>query len=383
MKIIHTADWHLGKILNDYPLLEDQTNFIAQLTKIIQQENPDVLIIAGDIYDRNIPSAEAVSLLNRTLDTFVNQLHIKVIMTAGNHDSGERLSFGSTLLEQSGFYVAGKLEQNIHKVTLYDTYGPVNFYSLPYFTQFDVREPETAHKPKTQDEAFQWAAQRLLLEIDQNQRNVLTAHGFFAAVREHSEPSELGVGGSDMMNLSPLSGLDYIALGHIHAPQSAGFPYARYSGSPLKYSIDEEKQKKSISLITLLEKGTLTIKEIPIQPRRDVRTIQGSFHQLMEEIPASEDYVFVCLTDPIPVTDSVAQLKPKFPNLLGLKFQDYAVAASQGTFHAEEVKEKSVDTLFEAFYEETAGIPLTGFQKETLVQIMEELEEKTNDTNQA
>ena len=367
MKIIHTSDWHLGKLLNDYSLLADQRHFLNQFISDMLTIQPDVILICGDIYDRSVPSAEAVALLNDTLIRLAQEVRAAVILTAGNHDSKERLSFGSTLLAESGVHLIGRPSYPTEPITLYDAHGPVHFYALPYLDQYDIRPLFPDESLKTNNEAFHRFCQPLLEHLNTAERNVLLAHGFFTAGATDSDLSEQ-VGGSELISLHDFAAFDYLALGHIHGNRTIGLPHARYSGSPLKYSIDEASQQKSYLLLELGEKGTLTMTEHPIDPLHDVRTLTGSFADVLKrdwhQNQNFDDYVFVNLTDAKPIADVMSQLKAVLPNILGVKFAQMDALTPKSAVSIQQIQTQSPETLFADFYESQTGEPLTPYQTE-------------------
>lgn len=367
MKIIHTSDWHIGKLLNDYSLLTDQRHFLNHFISDMLAIQPDVILICGDIYDRSVPSAEAVSLLNDTLSRLAQEVRAAVILTAGNHDSKERLSFGSTLLAESGVHLIGCPTYPTEPITLYDAHGPVHFYALPYLDQYDIRSLFPDEPLKTTNEAFHRFCQPLLKRLNTAERNILLAHGFFTAGTTDSDLSDQ-VGGSDLISLHDFTAFDYLALGHIHGSRTIGLPHARYSGSPLKYSIDEANQQKSYLLLELGEKGTLTVTEHPICLLHDVRTLTGAFADILNrdwhQNQNFDDYVFVNLTDTKPIADVMSQLKTILPNILGVKFAQMDALTPKSAVSIHQIQTQSPEALFADFYEQQAGEPLTPYQTE-------------------
>lgn len=380
MKFLHTADWHLGRALSEYSLFEDQSARLAQLAEAIKDHQADAVVIAGDLYDRSVPPAQAVSLLDELFYSLTQKMGIPVLAIAGNHDSPERLSFGSRLFSGAGLYVEGKASKEIRRVTLQDALGEVDFYLLPYFTPEEVRGWFPKEEIRTFDQAFQAILSHNLPRIDPLRRNVLVAHGFYQAVspekaQESSvfSDSEITIGQSDLMNLSPAASLfDYVALGHLHAPQAAGAPHMRYSGSLLKYSPSEARQKKGFTLVELGGKGN-DVLYTPLNPppRRDLRAIQGTLEGLMADNEASEDYISVTLTNEGGVLDAMSTLREKFPHILGVRFaareQDIASASLSRAFQeVEQIGRLTPFELFERFYQQVRSEPLSG-QREELV----------------
>lgn len=382
MKIVHTSDWHIGKIVNDFSMLEDQRYFLQQLTLFLKQKKIDVLIVAGDIYDRSVPPAEAVSLVNDTLVNIVQHLNIPVILISGNHDSPQRLSFAHSLLEQSGLFICGEVQRPLKKVTISDHYGPVNFYLLPYFQLHDIKRLYPEKHPATINDAFELIKQEIQEEWNQKERNVFIAHGFFSAQEEQIAfplRPDLSIGMSERISSDLFSLFDYTALGHIHRSQTIGIPTARYSGSPLKYSIDEAAHQKSITMITLNKKENVKIEQLPIEPFHDLRIISGTFDQLFNrnrpENGNLNDYIFAHLEESHPIMDAISKLRGVFPNIIGLSYTKQGHQTTSGLFQAQKIKEKEPLALLEEFYSEISGTNLSQEQKELSESIFKKIRE--------
>ena len=360
MRILHTSDWHLGKNLYDFSLLDDQRHALDFLLALISRERIDAVIIAGDIYDRPIPSAEAVRLYDYFLTKAVTELHVPVIVAAGNHDSKSRLEFGSKLYSGSGYHVFGTVKMDAECVTLCDDFGEVKFYPVPWLHPAEMRVLLENADIKTFDDAY-----RLLLEeytLDEGVRNVTVAHGFFAALHSNAQKelitsdSEINIGGMDIVDSAYFSRFDYTALGHLHAPQRAGGEHIRYSGSLLKYSVSEERQKKSCTVIELGKKGDIRVTTVPIPALRDVRSVTGSFDELMEpdyhQNKNFGDYVFANITD-FGVLYPMEKLRTLFPHILGLRFVSEAGAPEDFELQSQSTPKMSMLELFKRFYRDT------------------------------
>ncbi len=367
MRIVHIADLHLGKTLFEIPLLSDQRLWLLALIDALKELRADVLVVAGDVYQRSVPSTEAVSLLDEFLNEVVRRLQLPVLMIAGNHDSGERLGFASRLFEESGLHVSGSVEKELKTVTLRDEYGAVNFVLLPYFEPYPVKKLfDGDDSIKTMNDAFLRVAEAFLKEheTDFNGRNVLIAHGFFgrdAALARFSD-SERSAGGSDMMDSTLLERFDYVALGHLHAPQTAGAPHIRYAGSPLKYSLSEAGQEKSVTVIDLFEKGRVDIFNKVIPAPHDLRILTGRVEELTAAVSSAgqetNDYVYAVLTDKGEVYGAMEKLRAVYPNIIGLKragVEMEAAALSAGL----ELQKKTPPQLFNEFYKEMLGEDIT------------------------
>lgn len=342
MLIVHTADWHLGRSINDYSLLEDQEYYLEKFIDRMKELSPDAMIIAGDIYDRSIPQAAAVSLLNKTISQLVLKMGIKVLMIAGNHDSKERLSFGNELLEQTGLYISGKIEREIKKVSIEE----VDFYLLPYVEPHNVKLFFPDEEIKTHNDAVRIYTRQMRENLDLSRINILVGHGLYGG----GDSSEASVGGSEMIDASLFSQFDYVALGHLHSKRTAGSPNMMFSGSPLKYSIDEWRQEKGYIVANATNKAEIEIHEESIEPLRDVEVIQVSFDEAIKG--GSNNYVFFELTDKYIVLNAISRLKAVYPFTLGLKYIALAEAENApeiGT--AKKEKEMSLSEKFCGFYE--------------------------------
>ncbi len=367
MRIVHIADLHLGKTLFEIPLIDDQRLWLLALIDALKELRADVLVVAGDVYQRSVPSTEAVSLLDTFLNEVVRKLHIPVLMIAGNHDSGERLGFASRLFEESGLHVSGSVEKQLKTVILRDEYGAVNFVLLPYFEPYPIKKLfDGDDSIKTMNDAFLRVAEAFFKEheADFNERTVLIAHGFFgrdAALARFSD-SERSVGGSDMMDSTLLERFDYVALGHLHAPQTAGAPHIRYAGSPLKYSLSEAGQEKSVTVIDLFEKGRVDIFNRVIPVPHDLRILTGRVEELTAAASLAgqevNDYIYAVLTDKGEVYGAMEKLRAVYPNIIGLKragIEAEAAALSAGL----ELQKKTPPQLFNEFYKEMLGEDIT------------------------
>ncbi len=361
MRIVHIADLHLGKTLFDYSLLGDQRAWLASLVAFLREQEADALVIAGDVYHRSVPPTEAVKLLDDFLSEVAHGLHIPVLMIAGNHDSGQRLGFASRFIELGGLYVAGTPEQTLKTVTLHDGHGEVTFVLLPYFEPYQMRKLFADGEIKTCNDALKAVAKNGFDELDYTKRNVLVAHGFFgrdSALARFSD-SERGVGGTDLMDSTLVERFDYVALGHLHAPQTAGAPHIRYAGSPLKYSLSEVTQNKSVTIVDLGEKGEVSIRLEQIAPQRDLRIVTGTINKLtdkaVQEQYSLDDYVYAVITDKHEVYNAIEKLRAVFPNVVGLKREIDDAGASCSFAAGEQLARKTPDELFGSFYLEMLG----------------------------
>lgn len=351
MKLIHTSDLHLGKRIYEYSMLEDQEFILKRILNIVDDEKPDGIIIAGDIYDKPIPSAEAVQLF----DDFLVQLarrRLEVFVISGNHDSPERIAFGARLMDGSGIHMSPVYSGEVTPFLLKDEYGPVNIFMLPFIKPAQVRrwfEDEIA------DYTDAVAAAVSGMKIDPGERNILVTHQFVTgAVRSESE--EISVGGTDNVDASVFEPFDYVALGHIHSPQNCGSGKIRYSGTPLKYSFSEARDQKSLTVVELLEKGRVSTRTIPLTPRHELVELQGTYEQLTlksfyENTTWQEDYTHITLTDEDDIPDAIGKLRTIYHKLMKLDYDNKRTRMNQEISGAEAAEAKTPFELFAEFYE--------------------------------
>lgn len=356
MKLLHLADLHIGKRVNEFNMIEDQQYILEQILETVAAERPAGILIAGDVYDKSQPSAEAVELLDEFL-TRLTAWGQPVFMISGNHDSPERLSFGSRIMEKNGLHIAGVFNGSLPKVTLRDEQGAVSVYLLPFLKPAMVK-PFSDLPPESYDEAVR--AVITAAEIDTRERNILLAHQFVvngAQEPQRSDSESLSVGGLDQVDVSAFDAFDYVALGHLHRPQSMGRDTVRYAGSPLKYSFSEARHQKSMTLVELGAKGELTVQTLALTPLRDLREIKGPLAELLrvgrEEAESAGDYIHATLTDEDEIYDAIGQLRQVYRNLMILDFDNsrsrpgvYAQLAASGSG-----ADQSPLDLFAAFYQ--------------------------------
>lgn len=371
MKLIHLSDLHLGKRVNGFSMLEDQSHVLTQILEIIRREQPAAILLAGDIYDKSIPSVEAVRLFDGFLRSMA-ELCPCVIIISGNHDSAERLGFASDLLERSGVYVTQGYEGHTKPVTLTDEFGPVDFFPLPFFKPVQVRSffPEA----QTYTDAVQAAVSEM--QLDPTHRSVLIAHQFVTG-SVSCESEELSVGGTDQVDAAVFEGFDYVALGHLHGPQNVS-PRIRYCGSPLKYSFSEEHHEKSVTVVDLTGEGEPIVRTVPLEPLRDFRTIRGTYLALTaldfyRELNR-EDYYRVILTDEQDIPEAIGRLRAVYPNLMTLSYDNQRTRLSGEVQAAEAVEEKSPEELFALFYEQQNGCPMSEEQTSLIAELIREME---------
>lgn len=376
MKLIHLSDLHLGKRVNEFSMLEDQQYILAECIRIVAEEKPDAVILAGDIYDKSVPSAEAVTLFDDFLVRLVDH-RTQVFIISGNHDSPERIAFANRLIEQSGVYLAPVYHGDVAPVTLTDLYGPVNFYMLPFIKPAHVRRFYPDEEINTYTDAVRTAVKHM--EMNHLQRNVLITHQFVTgALRSESE--ELSVGGSDNVDAAVFDGIDYVALGHIHGPQNIGTERIRYSGTPLKYSFSEAAHHKSITVAELGQKGMLRIRTVPLVPKHDMRELRGSYMELTAksnyENTDTDDYLHITLTDEEDIPDVMSKLRVIYPNLMKLDYDNKRTRNRTVVGGAEEMERKSPLELFGELYEKQNGMPLSEEQAAFSGRLMESIWEE-------
>ena len=354
MKILHLADLHLGKILQEQSFLEDQKYMLNKIIEKIKEENIETILISGDIYDRSIPPTEAVDLLDEFLNVLIRELKRKVFIIAGNHDSKERLGFGNKIFEEEGLYISSKYDGKIKKVELEDEYGKLNIYMLPFVKPVEVKQyfddeqfgyDEMIHKIIEKE------------EINTNERNIILTHQFVTARGEEVERTDsevLSLGGTDNVDVSNYDKFDYVAIGHVHRPQRIGRDTARYAGTMLKYSFSEVKHKKTMPILEFKEKGNIDIKLEELVPLRDMREIKDTIEELLKkenyEGTNTDDYIRAIITNEEPLYDAIGQIRSIYPNVLKLEMQNSKTTLEIQQENLKEVKNKSEIELFNEFY---------------------------------
>lgn len=374
MKLIHLSDIHLGKRVNEFSMLEDQAHILKKILAVIDEEKPDGVLIAGDVYDKSVPSTEAVQLFDDFLVRLAKR-KLPVFIISGNHDSPERLSFANRLIDAVGIHLAPVYNGVVEPITLSDEYGPVNVYMLPFIKPAHVR----GFFPDTEITGYSDAVAAAIgrMNIDKTQRNVLITHQFVTGA-QRSDSEELSVGGTDNIGAEVFCDFDYVALGHIHGPQNMDSGRIRYCGSPLKYSFSEAAQQKSVTVAELKEKGTLEIHTVPLIPRRDMVELKGSYQKLTlresyENTTYQEDYTHITLTDEEDIPDAVAKLRAVYHNLMKLDYDNTRTRHSAAISGAENVETRSPMALFAEFYELQNGLPMSAEQTELVASLIEKI----------
>lgn len=351
MKLIHLSDLHIGKRVNEVSMIEDQEYILLQILQIIDEEKADAVLIAGDVYDKSVPSAEAVTLFDDFLCSLAER-NLPVLIISGNHDSPERLAFGGRLLQAGGIYISPVYDGNILPITLADEDGDVDFWLLPFIKPAHVKRFYPDEGIETYTDACRVATQKMA--IDPRKRNVLLTHQFVTGAST-CESEEISVGGSDNVDASVFANFDYVALGHIHGPQNIGSNRIRYCGTPLKYSFSECNHHKSVTVVHLGAKGALELHLRPLIPRHDLRQIRGAFAEITEKVfyeaTATDDYLHIILTDEEDVPEAIGKLRIIYPNLMKLSYDNARTRTDQIIDGAENVQRKSPLELFSELYQ--------------------------------
>ena len=375
MKLIHLSDLHIGKRVNEFSMLEDQQHILFNILNIIENHKPDGVIIAGDVYDKAVPSAEAVELF----DDFLFRLYkknLKVFIISGNHDSAERIAFGGRLMNKSGIYMSPVYNGEINPITLEDEFGEINFYLLPFIKPLQVRKFFPENNIESYTDAIKTVTDSM--EIDKSKRNLLITHQFVTGA-SRTESEDLSVGGTDNVDASVFADFDYVALGHIHRSQKCGGgEFIRYSGTPLKYSFSEANDKKTVTLLELKAKGDISLDFIELTPKRDMVELRGTYNELTlksfwENTTYTEDYMHITLTDEEYIPDAIAKLRTIYKNIMKLDYDNTRTRTKNEIIGAEITKNKTTLEHFCEFYELRNGIPPSEDQKNFLSKIIEEI----------
>ena len=377
MKLFHLSDLHIGKRVNEFSMIEDQKYILTQILYAADQEKPDGILISGDVYDRTIPTAEAVQVFDAFL-TRLSEQKIPAFIISGNHDSAERLAFGSSLMGKSGIYFSKVYDGTVEKIPMQDAYGTVWIYLLPFLRPSTIRHalPERAEEVQSAADAVRIALEQT--KIDEKERNVLLAHQFVTGAKR-CDAEELQVGDVDQIPAELFALFEYVALGHIHSPQKVGRETVRYCGAPLKYSISEAGQEKSITVVELKEKGSVDLRTIPLKPLHDLRKIRGTYLEVTAksfyENRDCEDYLQVTLTDEEDVPDGMAKLRTIYPNLMRLEYDNKRTRSNAEVRAAERVEEKSELELFQEFYELQNNQSMTEVQEQFVEELLRGMKE--------
>ena len=378
MRFLHTADWHIGRQFHNVSLLEDQRHVLGQLINVIQKEKVEAVIIAGDVYDRSVPPSEAVDLLDETLHTIVHDLGVPVIVIAGNHDGGVRLGFGSRQLMQAGLHITGPLSDAILPIELKDEHGSIFVYTIPYIDPATVRD--VFHNDvQNFDEAMIFITDQIKSYHAREHpkcRSILVTHCFLAGGESSDSERPLSVGGADQVSIDQFLEFNYTALGHLHQPQYKGAEHIRYSGSLLKYSFSEVEKPKSLTLIDMNAGGDCNINEVPLNPIRDMRVIEGKLEAILKagkKDSANQDYLLVRLLDKHAILDPMGKLRSVYPNVLHLEKSNLTIRADSESLDYDALKMNRLQ-LFEDFYKQMVDEDLDAGQRAHITTLIDDIE---------
>jgi len=381
LKFIHLSDLHLGIRVSEFSMMEDQKYILDQILAVTDREKPDGVIIAGDIYDKSVPPAEAVQMFDDFLYA-LSMKETKVFVISGNHDSSERIAFGSRLMDRSGIYLSPVYDGKVEPVSLEDGYGTVKVFMLPFIKPSAVGRFFPEEKISSYTDAVRCAVSRM--NIDPRERNVIVTHQFVTGAFR-SESEDISVGGTDNVDAAVFSSFDYAALGHIHGPQNISPEEGstcriRYCGTPLKYSFSEAGQNKSVTVVEMKEKGNLAVTSVALTPLRDMREIRGEYLQLMSRTfyqgTSTEDYLHVTLTDEDDVPDGLSKLRVVYPNIMKLDYDNMRTRSGGGPGRAENAESRSPMELFSEFYEKQNNQPMKEEQKQLSEKLIREIWEE-------
>lgn len=376
MKILHLSDLHLGKRVNEFSMLEEQEFILNELLEIIDKEKPQVVIIAGDVYDKSVPPTEAVRLFDDFLCS-LSRLGLQVFVISGNHDSAERISFGGRIMSSSGIHMSPVYSGKIEPVQLYDEYGSLNMYMLPFIKPIYVKRFHGDAEIKSYTDALRIVVEEM--NVDTQYRNILIAHQFVTGA-SFSQSEEFSVGGTDNVDASVFEAFDYVALGHIHRPQNIGNGKMRYCGTLLKYSLSEVNQEKSVTIVEIGEKGNVNVRLLPIAPKRDMREYKGTFARLSDKAFYSnintDDYIFIALTDEADIPDAVRKLRKIYPHMMKLSYDNIRTRSRSEIKNDSFAEKLPPEQLFERFYEQQNNHSMSeeqlGFVRELIKEVWEE-----------
>ena len=379
MKLIHLSDLHLGKRESEYSMMEDQKYILKSILQIVDDEQPDAVLIAGDVYDKSIPTADAVEafddfLVSLSRKSFYGK-QLQTFVISGNHDSPERLAFGGRLMKPSGVHLSPVYKGHTEPVALQDGFGAVNIWMLPFIKPVLVRPYFPDTEIGTYTDALRAAINEM--QIDPSARNVLIAHQFVTGA-ERSDSEDTTVGGLDNVDASVFDGFDYVALGHIHGPQNIGSKRLRYCGTPLKYSFSEAKHEKSVTVVELGEKGSLEVRTVPLVPMRDMVELRGTYREVMsksfyEDTNRQENYVRIVLTDEDDVPEGMMKLRTVYHKLMRMDYDNTRTRHMEQIDAVEDAEKKSPLEIFSELYEKQNGTRPSSEQEALLTKLIEQI----------
>jgi exonuclease SbcD len=374
MRILHTSDWHLGRQFHNVSLLDDQRLALEQIIAIVRERKVDVVVVAGDIYDRSVPPAAAVELLDDTVHRICQELGVPLILLSGNHDGPQRLAFASRQLAGAGLHVAGPLWSVPQPIVIMGDTGEVAFYPIPYADPARVRHVHGI-EVSSHDEVMAYLLEKIRQDNGPNRPCVVIAHCYLAGGEASESERPLSIGGADQVSPEYFKDFSYAALGHLHGPQFRGAPHIRYSGSPLKYSFSEERQRKAVTLVELDAAGNATIAQIPLTPHHDMRTLEGSLDELLaagQNDPHRDDYLLVRLTDTHAILDVMNKLRDVYPNVLHLE-RPGLMARGNGLEFGRDRLKKGELAMFEDFFVQVNGGALSEEQRKMVANTLDAL----------
>lgn len=378
MRFLHTADWHIGKIVHEQSMLADQAYILEQLIEQVEEYGVDAVLMAGDLYDRSLPPKEAVSLVNQTLSRLINELEVPVFIIAGNHDSNERIEYLSGVAEAKQLYMEGTLKAYTRKVSLKEA----DIYMMPYADHVLVRQALDQPEIRTIEEAVAAQVEQITSsdEFDRSRINMVMFHGYVisgsrTSLVESDSERPLSIGTAEWIDQSIFDAFDYVALGHLHKGQKVGSNRIRYSGSPLKYSKSEATHQKK-SFIIDIDRDSLEVTPVPLIPKHDMRIVRGAFDDLMQQ-DWSDDYIFIELTDDIFIQDAMSRLRGQFPQILGLEYVNLRADQSiYQTARSQDLKRQSIESLFSDFFEQYTEYTLDEPRREVVREIVRLVEQE-------
>lgn len=387
MRLLHTSDWHLGRLFHGVHLTDDQAHVLDQLVDLVAYAKPDAVIIAGDVYDRSVPPVDAVELLDETLARIAVDLAVPVVVIAGNHDSPERIGFGRRMMARSRVHLAGDVFAAEEAIVLEDGFGPVEIFALPYAEPAVVRSRMEEESARDHQSALAALLRRARKARGRSARSIVVAHAFVAGGSESESERPLSVGGAATVSPAVFEGFDYAALGHLHRPQTVGSGRISYSGSLLKYSFAEASHEKSVSLVELDASGGATIERIALTPRRDVRSIHGALAEVLEGPAAGEsrdDYVSIALSDRGAILDAIGRIREVYPNCLHIDRSAFLKAGEATPAGARaDHRSRSVTELFDDFVRAMTDEPLSMSESDAFVEIVDAMERGERENGEA
>ncbi len=370
MKFFHLSDLHLGKSVHEFSMLEDQEYILNLILDMADEERPQALLLSGDVFDRSVAPTEALRLFDHFLDALV-QRKIEVFIISGNHDSADRLAFGARLMARSGVHIAPAYDGSITPYPLWDAFGVCKVFLLPFLKPLQVKRAFPEEEITSWNDAVRLAIEQM--PLDPSERNVLLAHQFVTGAAS-CESEELHVGGADQVDAALFAPFDYVALGHLHGPQSVGRATVRYCGSPLKYSFSEVKHTKSVSLVELGEKGNISIRTLPLIPKRDLRELRGSYLEVSSrpfyQSLKQDDYYRITLTDEEDQPDAMAKLRVIYPNLMRLDYDNTRTRTERSVNARSDISRHTPMQLFCLLYEAQNGQSMSDTQQRFLGALM-------------